>query len=263
MDSDRQLDNCAAVCFLAGDYADGHQQDRRKICWNCDRPVKVCLCNIIPSEPITTVTRIVILHHPHEQRHKLATVPVLSKCLDNCDVIVGRRLRYGDCDILDSLHDDAHRNPNFTSRAIYLFPGADTSPSQEINHWKSSKNTVEMTNYVLIAFDGTWKHAREMMRASLSFLSKFAVQVHLDYDIGNDGGTKFNSDLILRKEPFSGCMSTMEAVAHCLRILEPNGISIESNLIEVLRSMVKFQASFFKPMKPRPKLIKGGQEGNI
>ncbi|PHT36131.1 hypothetical protein CQW23_23831 [Capsicum baccatum] len=258
MDPDRQSGNSTAVTSIAGESSDG-----RKICSNCDRPVKVCLCSIIPSEPISTVTRIVILHHPHEQRHKLATVPVLSKCLRNCDVIVGRRLHYGDSDVLDFLHDDAMRNPNFNSRAIYLFPGADPSLSQEISHWKSSKNIVETSNYVLIAFDGTWKHAREMMLASLSFLSKFAVQVHLDYDVGNDGGTIYNSDLILRKEPFSGCMSTMEAVAHCLRILEPNGIDRESSLIEVLRSMVKFQASFLKPMKPRPKLIKGGREGKI
>ncbi|CAN4118464.1 unnamed protein product [Withania somnifera] len=261
MDHNCESEISAAVTSITGDYTDGG--DRRKICSNCDRPLKVCLCSIIPSEPMTTFTRIVILHHPHEQRHKLATVPVLSKCLRNCNVIVGRRLRYGDSDVLDFLHDDAIRNPNFISRAVYLFPGDDTSPSQEINHWKSSKFTAETSNYVLIAFDGTWKHAREMMRASLSFLSKFAVQVHLDYDVGNDGGTIFSSDLILRKEPFSGCMSTMEAVAHCLRILDPNGIDIESNLIEVLRSMVKFQASFLKPMKPRPKLIKGGREGKI
>ncbi|OIT32098.1 PREDICTED: DTW domain-containing protein 2 [Nicotiana attenuata] len=258
---DPEIQPANSTPFAAGDDSDGHNEERRKLCSNCNRPIKVCLCSIIPPEPIATISRIVILHHPHEQRHKLATVPVLSKCLRKCDVIVGRRLRYGDSEILDSLHDVAIRNPNFPHRAIYLFPGADTSPSQEINHWKSSKHIVEMSNYVLIAFDGTWKHAREMMRASLSFLSKFAVQVHLDYDVGNDGGTIFNSDLILRKEPFSGCMSTMEAVAHCLRILEPNGIDIESSLIEVLRSMVKFQASFLKPMKPRPKLIKGGREG--
>ncbi|KAJ8570399.1 hypothetical protein K7X08_037371 [Anisodus acutangulus] len=233
MDPESQTENSNAVTSVTGDYADIHQQDRRKICCNCDRPVNVCLCSIIPSKPIVTVnTRIIILHHPHEQRHKLATVPVLSKCLGNCDVIVGRRLRYGDSNVLDSLHDYALRNPYFTTRTIYLFPGSDTSPSQDINHWKSSKHSVETSNYVLIAFDGTWKHAREMMRASLSFLSKFAVQVHLDYDVGNDGRSIFNSDLILRKEPFSGCMSTMEAIAHCLRILEPNGIDIESSLIE-------------------------------
>lgn len=111
-----------------------------------------------------------------------------------------------------------------------------------------------------MVFDGTWKHAKEMLHASLSFLSKFAVQACLDYDDRIEGGTIFESDLTLRKEPFSGCMSTMEAVARCLRLLEPNGIAIESRLIGVLRAMVKFQVSFLKPMKPRPKVFRNIKE---
>ncbi|CAH1445710.1 unnamed protein product [Lactuca virosa] len=66
----------------------------------------------------------------------------------------------------------------------------------------------------------------------------------------------FCQSLQLRKEPFGGCMSTMEAVARCLRVLEPNGVDIEAKLISVLRTMVSFQASFLKPLKPRPKLLK-------
>lgn len=115
---------------------------------------------------------------------------------------------------------------------------------------------VERHNLLLIMFDGTWKHAKEMVLASSSFLSKFAVQVGLDFDASVDGGTIFDSELILRKEPFAGCMSTMEAVARCLRVLEPNGVDIESKVIEVLRAMVSFQASFLKPFKPRPRLTK-------
>lgn len=115
---------------------------------------------------------------------------------------------------------------------------------------------VERHNLVLIIFDGTWKHAKEMVLASSPFLSKFAVQVCLDFDASVDGGTIFDSELILRKEPFAGCMSTMEAVARCLRVLEPNGVDIESKVIEVLRAMVSFQASFLKPLKPRPRLTK-------
>lgn len=101
-----------------------HQYTRRRICTDgCSRPVNVCLCNTIPSEPLLTCTQIVILHHPHERRHKLATVPVLTKCLRNCHVVIGRRLRYGDSPILDSLHDAASENPNRQISAAFLFPG--------------------------------------------------------------------------------------------------------------------------------------------
>ncbi|GKC78143.1 DTW domain-containing protein 2 [Tanacetum coccineum] len=129
----------------------------------------------------------------------------------------------------------------------------------EINQWKSSFGDIDVNKFVLIAFDGTWKHAKEMVSASFPFLSKFATQVCLTYDVNVDGGNIFSNQLTLRKEPFDGCMSTMEAVARCLRVLEPNGVEIESRLVEVLRMMVKFQASFTKPINPRPKLLKKGK----
>lgn len=82
----------------------------------------------------------------------------------------------------------------------------------------------------------------------------------MDYDESASGGSIYDSELILRKEPCGGCVSTMEAVARALRVLEPNGSEIESKLIEVLREMVKLQAQYLKPMKPRPKLLKKGKE---
>ncbi|KAI3472198.1 hypothetical protein Pfo_029686 [Paulownia fortunei] len=244
----------AAATSSAGDY----QPARRLTCTTgCGRPISVCLCHTLPSTPLPTATKVVILHHPHERRHKLATVPLLSKCLQNCEIIVGRKLKYGQSKLLASLHDQACENPNLPlGRALYLFPGPNALPLVEVNQIYSSLDDVARDDLVLIVFDGTWKHAKEMVLASLSFLSKFAIQVCLDFDARADGGTIFDSELILRKEPFAGCMSTMEAVARCLRVLEPNGIDIESRIIEVLRAMVSFQACFLKPLRPRPKLMK-------
>lgn len=218
---------------------------RRRTCGSgCGRPANVCLCHSLPSSPIETTTQIVILHHPHEQRHKLATVPLLSKCLANCHIIVGRKLRYGDSSLLDSLHDQNLDSQPFR-RALFLFPDSDALDLADISQAQYADENI--SSHILIAFDGTWKHAKEMLLASLPFLSKFAIQVCLRFDVKVDGDNIFNSDLVLRKEPFSGCMSTMEAVARCLRILEPNGVEIESRIIVVLKDMVGFQASFLKP----------------
>ena len=52
----------------------------------------------------------------------------------------------------------------------------------------------------------------------------------------------------------------MEVVAMALRVLEPNGVEVESRLIGILREMVRLQAGFLKPMKPRPKLLKKAKE---
>lgn len=99
-----------------------------------------------------------------------------------------------------------------------------------------------------------------MVSASEEFLSKFAKRVCLDFDENVSGGSIYDSELILRKEPFGGCASTMEAVARALRVIEPNGLEIERKLIEVLREMVRLQASYLKPIKPRPKLLKKSKE---
>ncbi|XP_047314421.1 tRNA-uridine aminocarboxypropyltransferase 2-like [Impatiens glandulifera] len=229
---------------------------RRRCTGGCDRPVSVCLCDTIPKEPILTGTQVLILQHPHEQRHKLATVPVLVKCLRNCTILVGRRLCYGHSPLLDSLHDAAVENPDHQFRSIYLFPGTNSSTAVEIGQFLSSPTASHISNYMLIAFDGTWKHAKEMVDASLPFLSKFAVPICLDYDEKEDGGTMFDSDLILRKEPFSGCKSTLEAIARILHYLEPNGAEIEDKLVQILRVMVGFQSCNLRPTKPRPKLLR-------
>ncbi|KAD4584695.1 hypothetical protein E3N88_22296 [Mikania micrantha] len=163
--------------LIDGDSQFSPPNTRRRICNACERPATVCLCDSLPAEPLSTTTQIVILQHPHEQRHRLATVPVLNKCLRNCQTLIGRRLRLGDSALLDSLHDAASdQNPPRSIQAAFLFPGTDPAPSMEINRWLSSFGDTNMNKFVLIVFDGTWKHAKEMVSASLPFMSKFATQ---------------------------------------------------------------------------------------
>lgn len=218
----------------------------RRICGNCSRPSPVCLCHSLPAQPISTETQIIILHHPHEAQHKLSTTPILTKCLANSTAIISRRLRPGLSPLLDQ-----------SPPAVYLFPPTKSSPSVNVSQLRRPDRDAPL---VLIAFDATWKHAREMVRASEGFLSKFATRVCLDVDENASGGSIYDSELILRKEPFGGCVSTMEAVARALRVLEPNGLEIETKLIRVLRDMVALQAGYLKPVKPRPKLLKKGKE---
>ncbi|KAL9270749.1 tRNA-uridine aminocarboxypropyltransferase A-like protein [Drosera capensis] len=234
-------------------------QPTRKFCPGiCARPLSVCLCHVFPSNPIPMRTEIVVLHHPHEQKHKLATVPVLAKCLRDCAVVVGRRLRLGDSPVLDALYAEAldDSGGGLGRRAVFLFPGNGSMPSIEIDHWQSTLTDANSKGIVLIVFDGTWKHAKEMVSASLPFLSKFATCVCLSYDVAVAGGSIYDSELILRKEPFGGCMSTLEAVARALRVLEPAGGEIEEKLVSVLKAMVSLQSCHLKPMKARTEMLK-------
>ncbi|PSS15683.1 DTW domain-containing protein [Actinidia chinensis var. chinensis] len=112
----------------------------------CERPTNVCLCDTISTDPIATATtQVVILLHPHERRHKLATVPVLVKCLKNCQTLIGRRLRLGNSPLLDSLYNSAVENPSQSLRTIYLFPGTDSSRAIEVSRWQSSLNDSDIS----------------------------------------------------------------------------------------------------------------------
>lgn len=119
----------------------------------------------------------------------------------------------------------------------------------------------------LVVFDGTWKHAKEMVKASQGVLEGLgAIRVCLDLDVDENSRceTIYNDELLLRKEPFKGCVTTFEAVARCLRVVEPdNGEEIERILIGILREMVKLQAAFLKPVKPRPKLLKMSKQKSV
>ncbi|KAL5995250.1 hypothetical protein ACLOJK_025308 [Asimina triloba] len=229
----------------------------RPICWSgCGRPTSVCICSCLPPTPLPTHTQLLVLHHPHELRHKLSTLPLLSKSLLNLQTLIGRRLRLRLSPLLDSVYNAAAED---RPHALFLFPGTQSSPSVDLHQWAASHHDRSRP-LVLIVFDGTWQHAKEMVSASLDFLSKFAIQVSLRYDVGFDGDSAFESELVLRKEPFLGCVSTVEAVARALRVLEVDGAEIEEQLLSAVRAVARFQACHFKPVKPRAKLSKKGKE---
>eukprot|EP00250_Pteridium_aquilinum_P009148 c18471_g1_i1 orf=55-1362(+) len=422
----------------------------RQRCSGCERPLSVCLCSQLPSPPLQTRTCVVVLQHPHEARHKLSTLPVLTKCLANCHVLQGRRFQPGCSPLLDSFF--TLNAPN--SHALLLFPtstaqpisacfahhqqqqscpclpfsevrSSDSAPllmkktkhtSKDLDASCSACHAIEVStsdcegeennacslqmgtsdhmgynadphlqqvgtsshlrchsdfpighvgtsaciaydsvshtqhaddcnkvahdpdsqfqhvststdvvghsdlhhsqprvhNYaafessayhqhtgtlsgvscdltfccqqhgtsicsvkdtnshperlststlastgsgfpqlVLIAIDATWQHANEMIKASGPYLNKFAIPVCLPFDANQEGLGMANSELIIRKEPFKGCMTTLEAIASCLKVLEPNGVEIHGKLLSVLISMVLFQASNITSHKVR------------
>ncbi|XP_024528619.1 DTW domain-containing protein 2-like [Selaginella moellendorffii] len=222
----------------------------RPRCDGCDRPCAACLCPAMPKERIQTRrTSVIVLQHPLETRQKLATVPILAKCLhpDSCEVIVGRRLRKGCSAHLDRLLGSP--GSPALQPVLLLFPTPDAT---EISSWaRIGDGAASAERIVLLIVDATWQHAKEMVSASMEFLRGFAIPVCLPFDKRREGlGMGGNSDLILKKEPYHGCMSSMEAVARALGVLEgENGGEIERALLSVLHRMVSLQISHLPQCK--------------
>uniref|UniRef100_J3N5Y8 tRNA-uridine aminocarboxypropyltransferase n=1 Tax=Oryza brachyantha TaxID=4533 RepID=J3N5Y8_ORYBR len=243
-------DPLPSVAAAAGDATADQTPPRRAVCHSgCGRPSSVCLCPYLPPSPLPTSTAVVILHHPHAvRRNPLSTLPLLARSLSNLRLIPGRRL-------LPSSAPLIARSPS--SPVLLLFPSPDAA---DLASWCRSTPPAARANPTLLLLDGTWKQAKEMHAASLPFLSSFVVPVSLPVDCGVDGDSMFESELVVRKGPHKGCMSTMEAVARALRLLEPegSGAEIEQAMVEVLQAMVAFQAKHVqhRPMKPRVKMRK-------
>ncbi|KAL0921967.1 hypothetical protein M5K25_005923 [Dendrobium thyrsiflorum] len=239
------------------DERSGRRGQRRSMCWSgCGRPNITCICPFLPSSPIPTSTHLIILHHPHELRaNKLATLPALCRSLIRCHPVSGRRIRPGSSPLLDCLSTSP------SSPVLFLFPTFDSSkPALDLERWAADTPPDSRAEPILIVFDATWKHAKEMATASIPFLSRFAMQVQIGggCDTRSEGPSTFESGLVLRKEPWKGCLSTIEAVARALRVLEPEGkgVEIEGMLLAILRAMVAFQACHLKIVNPRPRLKK-------
>ncbi|KAK1277602.1 hypothetical protein QJS04_geneDACA016903 [Acorus gramineus] len=222
----------------------------RSICTDgCDRPKSVCICAHLPPSPLPTSTTVLVLLHPHQLRQPLSTVPALRLCLLRCHLIIGRRLHPGLSPLLDSLSPLGN-----TGKVLYLFPGGDGLSQAPLGGDDEEEEEAEK---VLIVFDGTWRHAREMVEASEGYLSGFARRVSLGrVDWGaEEGESTYESERVLRKEPWKGCLSTIEAVGRAIRILEgARGEDVEGLMLGVLEAMVGFQARHLKAeMRPRQK----------
>ncbi|CAN6292550.1 unnamed protein product [Urochloa humidicola] len=237
--------------LVLSDDGDSAAAAGRSFCHTgCGRPSRVCLCPYLPRSPLPTSTTVVILHHPHAlRRNPLSTLPLLARSLSNLHLLPGRRLASSSTSLL------APPSPN---PVLLLYPSPDAA---DLASWCRFTPPSARTSPTLLLLDGTWKQAKEMHAASLPLLSSLGViPVALPVDSAVDGDSMFESDLVVKKEPHKGCISTMEAVAMALRLLEPEGKGeeIEEAMLGVLRAMVAFQAEHLQnqTVKPRVKMRK-------
>ncbi|MBW4935340.1 DTW domain-containing protein [Marinobacter sp. F4206] len=164
----------------------------RPLCRRCHRHRNICVCDdcaVVPNR-----TPVTVLQHPSEVDRSKGTLPILERCLDRLHVFVGET-------------PNQFRQAGFSPGAwrpgtALLFPGPGSEALEQadlhgIEHW--------------IVLDGTWRKAAKLL--------------HLNPGIG--GLPRFHfanpppSRYIVRKAPGEHHLSTAEAVAHLLGIVEP------------------------------------------
>ncbi|QRY78835.1 DTW domain-containing protein [Pseudomonas sp. PDNC002] len=159
----------------------------RARCPRCERPLKHCLCGLIPH--VDNRTRVLILQHPSEVGHALNTARLAVLGLANAELKVGE-----DFSGLELAAWDAW----------LLFPGESALGLVEVAARPVDKPRL------LVVPDGTWRKARKLLHLnpSLAALPRVVLPEGL------------TSRYRLRKAPAEGALSTIEAVVHALDVLD-------------------------------------------
>lgn len=160
---------------------------KRARCERCQRPLARCYCAQLST--IDNTLPIWILQHPTEVRHALGTARIAA---------IGLR----DCTLEVSKHVDAnHPFANTELAPVLIYPGPSSRPLQALAHAPRSP---------LLFIDATWRKSRRMLIENpwLEALPRYALP------------TPPPSHYRIRREPNPEAISTLEAIVHCLGLLE-------------------------------------------
>jgi DTW domain-containing protein YfiP len=195
--------------------------------------VRVCYCAHISPEP--TKTRVLVLSHPREADNAVGTARIAKLCLPNAELVVGVAL--GEHPQVKAALADPGR------KAVVLYPSARAEdlaiapPSEPVT---------------LIVIDGTWAHARSMVRNNpwLAELPHYAFNPQRP------------SEYRIRREPQADYVSTIEALAEALSLLENDGRNFDALRVP-FRAMVASQVAYAEqsPGPRRRARRRAGREG--
>lgn len=177
----------------------------RTLCKQCNRPSIACICHFVFH--INNPTHVLVLQHPSEVKQTKGTVNLLSRSLENCQVIVG---------------EDFSNNPELNAllanhQTVLLYPSEKASVlSSSIEEFNSANidinNERKPLPKLLIILDGTWKKAYKMFMLSSNLQE--LKQVCLPENIANRG------QYLIRKVAKNNALSSLEACCYALALLE-------------------------------------------
>lgn len=158
-------------------------------CERCLRPQSHCLCALIPR--LDSRTCVLLLQHPSEVNHALNTARLAALGLRNAELRVG--------EVFEDL-EQWLTQPGY--RTGLLFPG---EGAQALQAYAGDERP-----WLLVVPDGTWRKARKLLHVNplLATLPRVTL------------GALQPSRYRLRKAPGEGALSTIEAVAQALNVLE-------------------------------------------
>jgi DTW domain-containing protein YfiP len=172
----------------------------RPLCVRCLRAGSVCLCDSI--RPFDTTFQVVLLQHPKERKNSIGTARFTHLTLKSSRLIAGAE--FDSNEEVNAILDDPKNYP------VTLFPG-EAAANIALERDAFLTSIPEGRRLVIFVVDGTWSQARGMLRKSSRLLALPRVSFTIDIP----------SQYKVRKQPSEFCLSTVEAVARLVKLLDP------------------------------------------
>jgi len=180
------------------------------------------------------MTRFVILMHPKEyNKEKIGTGRMTQLQLDNSEIIVGV-----------DFTDDSRVNEILAQkdrRSFLLYPGdsslnLSTCESSELSSFMGARANIFL-------LDGTWPCARKMLTQS----KNLHELKRLSFD------NTLKSKFLIKQQPASLCLSTIESVYTVLNLLNDGGVEQcdTSDFLVPFEKMIEHQLEYIRDTKSK------------
>lgn len=168
-----------------------------------------------------TRTKFVILMHPYENRQiKLNTGRLTHLCLENSKLYVGET--FDDHKEVQALINDPGNYP------VLLYPG---DGARDLSKGELHASDFSERRLVVFLLDATWRLVRPMLRFSESLQRLPRIM------FSNAAPSRY----VIKRQPESGCLSTLEATHELLLALDKNGLDDYSKPEQLLSHFMEMQ----------------------
>ena len=178
------------------DFSDNMKQPSDKesrYCTRCTRALKACLCDYV--ERVAHLAPVHILQHPAEVGHPKGTAALLAASLTRVHLHVGES--FADADWLAVLLADPK------VRCVVLWPDETALTLVQVKTQLCRAGDAPTVHFILL--DGTWRKAYRILHSNPALLALPRITLG-----------EIEGQYSIRKKPFPGALSTLEAGYHLL-----------------------------------------------
>lgn len=167
----------------------------RAYCPDCHYPASVCICVAIRT--ISPRQKIIILQHPTEVKHAKNTTKLISLCVPKVTVLTGEQPGH-----FSDLVKQTWQNPD---RFALIYPSTESKALEQ-----NLASFYPPNDLTLILIDATWRKAYKIWQLN-TWLQEIPNWHFAEPPV---------SLYRIRKTRLQGGLSTLEALAHTLRLTE-------------------------------------------